>query len=78
VHWEGSWLVSIISSRLFWVETPVLPGLNIKLIIFGVFISWEVVFGKSKYSLSKSSEIRVSFVNFSFKFFSEFLFFTVD
>merc|ERR1719498_459686 len=78
VHWESSWLISVISRRKFWVKTPVLPCLNIKLIIFSVFIGWEVVFSKGKDSLSKSSEVRVSFVNFISKFFSEIYFLTVD
>jgi hypothetical protein len=70
-------LISVIGRRLGF-ESPVFPGLDIKLIVFVVFVNWKSVSSEGKYSLSKSSEVRVGLVNFSSKFFSEILLFTVD
>ena len=70
-------MISVIGRRLGF-ESPVFPGLDIKLIVFVVFVNWKSVSSEGKYSLSKSSEVRVGLVNFSSKFFSEILLFTVD
>jgi hypothetical protein len=49
---------------LFWVETPGLPVLNIEFVaLLSVFISWKVVSGKSEYSLSEFTEVRVGLFN---------------
>jgi len=45
--------------------------------IFWIFVSWEINFSESENSFSKSTEGFVSFINFIFKFISEFFLFTI-
>lgn len=79
VHWERASGALVVSSGLFWVEAPVLPGLHIKFVVgLGVFLSWEVVSSESENSLSEGSEIFVGLFDLISELLGEFLSLTVD
>jgi len=78
MHWETSLNTLVVRSRLLGVKTPLFPGLDIELVVAGIFALWKCAFGESKYSLSELSEVRVGLGHLLSQFLSEWNLFAVD